>query len=89
MGFSTACYSDEVQKETKARWAKLSAAEKDSRKQGAINRAKNEAVGRAAASKQTAAGLLDAKTLAFMFLWTILACGGAFRLGSGEDLSGD
>ncbi len=71
-----------VQNETKARWAKKTASEKQAYKQQimVLVRADMEAIA-AEAGANSASNVFTVREVAFMILWTVLACGVAFRIG--------
>lgn len=75
-------YPDPVQKESRARWSKLSDADKQALKERTLAAARSD-IDAMSQSAQSFTSFFTAKDIILMALWTVLACGLAFRIGAG------
>lgn len=75
-------YPEKVQKETQSRWAKLSPTDRDAVKQKIIDEARAEMQAASQTAQAEMKSAITAREIAFSILWTVLACGAAFSIGS-------
>lgn len=80
--FDIELFPEDVRKETRARWGKLTQAQRESYKEQLGIRLKAEFAATVQQLNQAGQSALSFKDLAFMALWTILACGSAFSIGA-------